>query len=71
MDYFTLSQAGKYCGRCKDEARWSRRHLMGVIPHFHPPGSGVLFKKEDVDAWLEKHRREPVNADAVFANLMG
>jgi hypothetical protein len=45
--------------------------LIGAIPHYRFSGSGALFKKTDFEAWLEHHRREPVNADAVFAALVG
>jgi hypothetical protein len=67
--FFTLAQAGEFCGGRK--TRWARRHLLGTIPHFHPPGSGVLFRREDVVNWLEQHRREPTNVDAVVAKIFG
>jgi hypothetical protein len=73
--YLMLADSGILCGRNPNSpaaaARWARRHLMGAIPHYHPPGSGILFKKEDIDAWLEKHRREPVDVNAVVARIMG
>lgn len=70
MDSFlTLAQCAEICGgRSK---QWARRHLIGAIPHYRFSGSGALFKKTDFEAWLEHHRREPVNADAVFAALVG
>lgn len=72
--YLDLKASGIYCGRKESgsgAARWARRHLMGTIPHYHPPGSGVLFRKEDIDAWLEQHRREPPNVGSVIAQIMG
>lgn len=55
-------------GRSK---QWVRRHFLGSVPHYRLPGSGILFKKEDVEAWIEHHRCETVHADVVFAKLMG
>lgn len=67
--YLTLAQAGEYCGR--RSARWARRNLLPNIPHIHPPGTGVLFRVEEIDAFLALYRKEPVNLDRVVASVLG
>jgi hypothetical protein len=67
--YLTLAQAGQYCGG--RSARWARRHLLPNIHHIHPPSSGVLFRREDVDAWLEKYRKEPIDLDCLMRDVLG
>lgn len=68
--YLTLKEAGEYAGG--HSARWARRHLLPNVPYVDLPGSGAaLFKPEDIDAYLERFRREPVNVDAVIARIMG
>jgi hypothetical protein len=66
--YLTLAQAGEYCGG--RSPRWVRRHLLPAIHCFQPPGSGPLFRVADVNAWLERFRREPVDLDKVVAAVM-
>lgn len=67
--YLTLAQAGMYCGG--RFARWARRHLLPYVPHIHPPGSGILFRTEDVDRWLAQYREEPICVDDVVAIFRG
>ena len=37
-----------------------------AIPHAKP-GNRLLFKREDLDAWLEEHREGPVNGPTLRA----
>ncbi len=71
--YLTLARAGAYAtGRDPDasSARWARRHLLGSVAHYQLPGSGIAFKAEDIDAYLTRFRREPVNLDRVVREVM-
>jgi len=71
--YLGLAAAAEYCGRSGSPAamaRWARRHLLSAIPHFQPPGTGILFRREDLDAWLARYRKEPIDLDAVIAAVM-
>ena len=68
--YLNLKDAGLYCGG--KSPRWARRHLLQNVPYVDLPGSGAaLFKREDIDKFLEQYRREPVNVNAVVAKIMG
>ena len=67
--YLTLGQAGQYCGG--RSVRWARRKLVPNIPYFQPPGSGILFKKSDIDTFLETHRKEPVDLDRIVRDVLG
>lgn len=68
--YLTLAQAGEYAGG--HSARWERRHLLPNVPYVDLPGSGAaLFKACDIDAFLEQHRKTPVNVDSIVARIMG
>jgi hypothetical protein len=68
--YLTLKEAGLYCGG--HSARWARRHLLPNVAYVDLPGSGAaLFKPEDIDKYLERFRREPVDVHAVVARIMG
>jgi hypothetical protein len=66
--FLTLAQAGEYCGG--RSARWARRHLLPAIPHYHPPGSGILINIADIDSYLKTHRHEPVELDAVVRDVL-
>ncbi len=61
-DNFPLADAGIYVrgpiARAA-AAQWARRHLVPHVPHFHPPGSGIIFRREDIDKWLARYRVEP------------
>jgi hypothetical protein len=72
-EFLTLTDAGAYCGRRgspASKARWSRRHLLSAVPHFHPPGSGILLRREDLDRWLSQYRQEPLDLDAVVREVL-
>jgi hypothetical protein len=63
--YLTLSDAGLYVrpGRSRGAAaRWARRHLLGHVPHYEIPNSGIVFRREEIDAYLTKFRRNPQEA---------
>jgi len=71
--YLGLAESGIYCGRAGSRAaaaRWARRHLLSAVPHFHPPGSGILFRRSDIDQWLCKYRQEPIDLDAIIAAVL-
>ena len=60
--YLSLADAGLYVrpGRSRvAAARWARRNLLPHIPHVHPPGTGVMFKKDDIDSYLSRFRVDP------------
>lgn len=57
-----LADAGLYVrpGRSRGAAaRWARRHLLGHVPHYEIPNSGTVFRREEIDFYLEKFRVDP------------
>lgn len=68
--FLTLAQAGQYAGG--HSPRWARRHLLPNVPYVDLPGSGAaLFKREDIDSYLERFRVAPVNVNAIVAQIFG
>jgi len=68
--YLNLKAAGEYAGG--HSARWARRHLLPNVPYVDLPGAGAaLFKASDIDAFLERFRKTPVNVSAVVAQIFG
>jgi hypothetical protein len=76
-DNFPLADAGIYVrgpiARAA-AAQWARRHLVPHVPHYHPPGSGIIFRREDIDRWLTKYRIEPdtppeIDLDEILGTL--
>lgn len=66
--YLPLKDAAAYLGR---SPRWLRRRL-NELPHFRPPGSGLAFRREDLDAFMNKYRQDPaVTINAVVAKFFG
>ena len=65
--YLSLSDAAVYLGR---SPRWIRRRL-NELPHFRPPGSGLAFRREDLDAYMQKYRQVSMNTAAVVAKILG
>jgi hypothetical protein len=60
--YFSLAEAGRFCGRRGSDAscaRWARRHLLPAIPHIRLPNSRAIIKKQDLENLLNQHRVEP------------
>ena len=72
-EFLSLAAAGAYVhgGTPRPaSARWARRHLLPHVPHFQPPNSGILFRKEDIDRWLEKFRHDPAVASQDLAEFL-
>ncbi len=62
--FLGLAAAGVYCGRPRADAaaaRWSRRHLVGRIPHARIPGSGIVFSQRDLDHYLTQFTIAPTD----------
>jgi hypothetical protein len=63
--YLPLADAGLYVrpGRSREAAaRWARRHLLPNVPHIHPPETGIMFCKTDIDKYLAQFRVDPQEA---------
>lgn len=65
--YLSLRDASAYLGR---SPRWLRRRL-NELPHFRPPGSGLAFRRDDLDAFMQRYRQAPMNTAAVVAKILG
>jgi excisionase family DNA binding protein len=51
--YMTLPEVAKYLGTSEDTLRgWVRKKRMP----YHKPGKTLLFRKADVDAWMNRYR---------------
>jgi hypothetical protein len=65
--HFSLTDAAKYLGR---SSRWLQYQVTGPNP---PPGFKVgkawLFKKSELDAWLEQFRTKS-DLDAIVSEVM-
>jgi excisionase family DNA binding protein len=54
--FLSLSQASAYLSR---SPRWIRR-LLPEIRHYRPPGGQLLFRKKDLDTFMERYARDPL-----------
>jgi len=54
--FLSLSQAAAYLAR---SPRWLRR-LLPEIRHYRPPGGQLLFRKKDLDTFMERYARDPL-----------
>jgi excisionase family DNA binding protein len=54
--FLSLSQASVYLSR---SPRWIRR-LLPEIRHYRPPGGQLLFRKKDLDTFMERYARDPL-----------
>jgi excisionase family DNA binding protein len=54
--FLSLSQAAAYLSR---SPRWLRR-LLPEIRHYRPPGGQLLFRKKDLDTFMERYARDPL-----------
>jgi excisionase family DNA binding protein len=62
--YLSIRDAASYLGL-------SRRFLdsrLGEIPHYRP-GAKKLFKRSDLDWWMEQYRKEPITQKDLKALL--
>jgi len=55
--FLSLSQAAAYLSR---SPRWLRR-LLPEIRHYRPPGGQLLFRKKDLDTFMERYARDPLS----------
>lgn len=72
-EYLPLADAGLYVlpGRSREAAaKWARRHLLPNVPHIRPPGTGILFKRSDIDTWLGRYRQEPIDLDQIANSVV-
>ena len=53
--YLSVRAAAEYLGL---SAR-SLQRLRSEIPHYRPGGK-ILFKRSDLDCWMELYRQEPI-----------
>jgi excisionase family DNA binding protein len=64
--YFDLAGASAYLG-----GAWEVRTLRlliaqpGGLPHYRVGRGKLMIKRADLDAFLERHRREPMNLDEI------
>jgi hypothetical protein len=65
--YLSLQAAASFLGR---SPRWIRRRIT-EIQHFRPPASGLMFRREDLVAFMQRFRVEPVDVNAVVAEIFG
>jgi excisionase family DNA binding protein len=54
--FLSLTQAAAYLSR---SPRWLRR-LLPEIRHYRPPGGQLLFRKKDLDTFMERYARDPL-----------
>ena len=57
--YMPKTEAAGYLG-------WSVRELerrLAFIPHFRLERHKVMFRKSELDSWMEKHREAPADTD--------
>lgn len=68
----SLADAGAYCGRRgspASSARWARGHLLPNVRYVHLPGSGIVFRKENIDSYLSRFIVEPPDIDKIVAGV--
>lgn len=63
--YLPIADAARYVGR---SPRWIRRRIS-QIAHFRPEGGALLFRAEDLDAYLDRFRIEPSQPVAADVDL--
>ncbi len=56
--YFPKSEASAYLGMSVSNIE----KRLASIPHFRV-GSKVMFRKSELDRWMEKHREKPADLD--------
>jgi excisionase family DNA binding protein len=59
-EFLTINQLSEYLS-IKRSTLYSLVET-GELPHYRI-GRLIRFKKQDIDAWMENHRRERINAD--------
>ena len=64
--YFDLSGASAYCGGALS-VRSLRRLICepGGLPYIRVGRGKIMVKRADLDAYLEAHRHEPMDLDAL------
>lgn len=65
--YFSLDEAASYIGIAK-QTLYHHTH-QGNISFYKPNGKLIVFKKEDLDKWLEQHRI-PSNQELINGNIL-
>lgn len=67
QQYLTKAQAQLYTGLSERTLDYAReRQELGFYKH----GKRVLFKREDLDAWMERHRAY-ADLDKIVTEVMG
>lgn len=69
--YFDLSGASAYTGGALS-VRSLRRLIAqpGGLPHYRVNRGKLLIKRADLDAFLEAHRREPLDLDRIASEAL-
>lgn len=69
--YFDLAGASAYMGGAW-EVRTLRRLISqpGGLPHYRVARGKLLIKRADLDAFLEAHRREPLDLDRLASEAV-
>ena len=55
-EFLTLSQAAAFLSR---SPKWLRTKL-GNIQHYRPDNGHIIFKREDLERYMEAHRIDPI-----------
>ena len=63
------AEAAKHFGKSVDTLRRMRK--LGTAPPFYRVGRTVLFRSEDIDAWLESHRVVPYACRPGRSTILG
>ena len=65
--HFDMSQATEYLSLSK---RFIREHLK-EIPHYRPGGRKIVFRKSELDRWMEGYRGEVDGVQMAVDKVMG
>lgn len=60
-EYLSVSDLAEYTGI--STSTWNKRRLTGNTPPFCSIGRTVRYRRSDVDAWMEAHRRRSTSDD--------
>ncbi|MBW1991841.1 MAG: helix-turn-helix domain-containing protein [Deltaproteobacteria bacterium] len=70
-EFFDLAGASAYLGGALS-VRTLRRliSMPGGLPYYRIGAGKILISKSDLDAWLARHRQEPLDLDKIAAEAV-